>query len=567
MTQYFSRAAKSLVIRRGVGEYDETEFEKPTESCRIAVYSPDGSRFAFATASDTTVLDPVSGSVLAKIPVAAADLYFSPKGTYLVTWVRPKKDAESGNWINNLLVWAVASPDAPVGEYVQKSQGSFRGGWSVQWTGDEQYGIRQTAPGVLVAHDAAFKTPAGKLNVPDGIAEFLVSPGRNPAVAVFSTGGKGKPANVRIYKVPALSQIIASRTLLRAESVQLMWNKLGTACLVNATTDVDQSGKTYYGDSTLYLLTVNSGADQRIALDKEGPVHDVAWSPTSDEFAVVYGYMPSKTTFFDSRGNNVHSLPLASRNTLKFSPQGRFVVVAGFGNLQGQVDIYDRGNKYNKITSLDAPNTSYYDWSPCGRYLLTATTSPRLRVDNGVKIWHYTGKFMYAHDDEELFSVGWRPEELALNLTEPVPAPHESVASRKPVAAAKPKSAYRPPHARGGAEVAGTSLYQRTMAVDQPAQELSKAAAKNKKKREAKRANETGGAGKSPTPSAGSQQSAAVVANPEDKTVRSLLKKLRAIRDLKERQAGGEKLELTQVQKIATEQDVLTKLAVLGWSE
>lgn len=565
MTQYFSRAAKSLVIRRGVGEYDETDFEKPVDSARIAIYSPDGSRFAYATASETTVVDPDSGAVLAKIPVAAADLYFSPKGTFIVTWVRPKKNSESGNWENNLLVWAVASPESPVGEFLQKSQGSFRGGWSVQWTGDEQFGLRQTAPGTLVAYDASFKNQAGKLTMPDGIAEFSVSPGRNPAVAIFTTGGKGKPPSVLVYKVPALSQIAASRTLLRAESVQLMWNKLGTACLVNATTDVDKSGKTYYGDSTLYLLTVNSGASQRIALDKEGPVHDVAWSPTSDEFAVVYGYMPSKTTFFDTRGNNIHSLPLASRNTLKFSPQGRFVVVAGFGNLQGQVDIYDRGNKYAKVTNMDAPNTSYFDWSPCGRYILTATTSPRLRVDNGVKIWHYSGRFMYAHDDEELFSVGWRPEEIPLNLTEPIPEPHESVANRATAAAPKPKSAYRPPHARGGAEVARTSLYQRTMAAE-PAADLSKAASKNKKKREAKRAAE----GTKPAPGSGADApatTAAVAQNPEDKLVRSLLKKLRAIRDLKERQASGEKLELTQVQKITTENEVLTKLASLGWSE
>lgn len=27
------------------------------------------------------------------------------------------------------------------------------------------------------------------------------------------------------------------------------------------------------------------------------------------------------------------------------------------------------------------------EWSPCGRYLLTAITAPRLRVDNGLRIF------------------------------------------------------------------------------------------------------------------------------------------------------------------------------------
>jgi translation initiation factor 2A len=30
-------------------------------------------------------------------------------------------------------------------------------------------------------------------------------------------------------------------------------------------------------------------------------------------------------------------------------------------------------------------------WSPCGRYFMTATTAPRLRVDNNVRVFNYVG--------------------------------------------------------------------------------------------------------------------------------------------------------------------------------
>jgi translation initiation factor 2A len=50
----------------------------------------------------------------------------------------------------------------------------------------------------------------------------------------------------------------------------------------------------------------------------------------------------------------------------------------------------------------------------------------------------------------------------------------------------------------------------------------------------------------------------------QDKRIRALLKKLRAIEDLKMRQAGGEKLEATQVQKIQTEDQVRRELDGLG---
>lgn len=51
-----------------------------------------------------------------------------------------------------------------------------------------------------------------------------------------------------------------------------------------------------------------------------------------------------------------------------------------------------------------------------------------------------------------------------------------------------------------------------------------------------------------------------------DKKVRGLLKKLRAIEDLKARQAKGEKLEETQLKKIKTENDVRGDLMGLGVS-
>jgi translation initiation factor 2A len=32
------------------------------------------------------------------------------------------------------------------------------------------------------------------------------------------------------------------------------------------------------------------------------------------------------------------------------------------------------------------------DWSPCGRFFMTATTAPRLRVDNNVRVFNYAGE-------------------------------------------------------------------------------------------------------------------------------------------------------------------------------
>ena len=173
------------------------------------------------------------------------------------------------------------------------------------------------------------------------------------------------------------------------------------------------------------------------------------------EFGVVYGYMPAKATIFNDRAVAKHSFPLAPRNTITFSPSGRFVLVAGFGNLAGQVDVYDLERDYRKVCTIESGNPSVCEWSPDSRYLMTATTSPRLRVDNGVKLWHVGGSIMYNEDMIELYNVMWRPaapENVAGgDPLSPVPPPHASATEylgtvKTP---SKPAGAYRPPGARG----------------------------------------------------------------------------------------------------------------------
>lgn len=365
--------------------------------------------------------------------------------------------------------------------------------------------------------------------------------------------------------------------------------------------------------------------------------------------------MPAKTTIFNLRGVAKHNFPLSPRNTIQFSPHGRFVLVAGFGNLAGQMDLYDMDKNFHKIATVEASNASVCAWSPDGQYILTATTSPRLRVDNGVRLWHVSGSLMYNEEMTELYDVTWRPQALSQHplgdpFTKPPvahPSATEYLSTRK--APVKPAGAYRPPGARGqstplafkredqgGAAfvrdgVPGASMNgfgksrRRDVPGADPAEEylppgaapgggvalppgadgqgekLSKSAAKNKKKREAakkakddesgpppnaptgpspdRNRNNRGKSNGSPVNGASQKQAPAPAAAPapapappidpsaQDKKIRGLLKKIRAIDELKMRLAGGEKLEDTQMKKIQTEDSVRKELDAVGYSD
>ena len=83
---------------------------------------------------------------------------------------------------------------------------------------------------------------------------------------------------------------MSQKTFFKADRATIKWNTIGTHVLVLTQTDVDLANKSYYGETGgLYLLSASGTFDCRATLDKEGPVHDFAWSPNSKEFSVVYG--------------------------------------------------------------------------------------------------------------------------------------------------------------------------------------------------------------------------------------------------------------------------------------
>lgn len=704
-TQLALRSAKGIGLFNAAPVYEALpDFVRPEGNLRCCCYSPDSRYFAWATPEQVSVIDASVGHVITTLPTANVyELGFSPLGTYIITWQRPSKD-DDGNAAKNLKVWKTLSDEAEddgsravIGEYVQRNQS----GWNLQYTSDEKFCARVVTNEVQFFQSNDLRNPWNKLRV-EGVTDMALSPGKNHSVAVFVPERKGMPAAVKVFQVPQFSQPMSQKTFFKGDKVQLKWNALGTSLIVLAQTEVDKTNKSYYGETNMYILSANGTFDSRIQLDKEGPIHDVSWSPNSKEFGVIYGYMPAKTTIFNQRAVAQHSFDLGPRNTIIFSPHGRFVIVAGFGNLAGDLDIYDLEKNFAKVCHIKTSNSTYCEWSPDGQHILTATTSPRLRVDNGIRIYHVSGGLMYNEDMTELYHVVWRPEPTSMHpLDNPltvVPAPHPSAVAylSKQKAPSKPAGAYRPPGARGtstpmaykredegGAAYTNTGISstnvgfangfgkprRREIPGAEPSEtlppgaapgggvsltgaqdgdgELSKAALKNKKKREAKKAREAAdkaaglgtdsvnpsngaNAGRSPerrqrsrskggndaygqrsvsqarnfgnspnrpagqdgaqrqnfgqsrsgqhaqappqiqTEAQGPPPDLTVTSpgdgNPQDKKIRGLLKKMRAIDELKMRQAGGEKLEDTQVKKISTEVQIKKELDALGFT-
>lgn len=546
-------------------------------------YSADGARLAVALEGSVRTYDVQDDSVqlLQELPIPKViEIAFSPRGTYLQTWERPVK-SESGEWSKNLRVW-----DAAQGTMLGAFERRQIDGWALQFTDKEDYCVRQTAAELQVFDPANLAQGAvGRLRV-EHMQSFDLGPGGQPSLAVFFPERQGMPAFLRIY---ALSSLLGSagtdlapaaqKSFFKADKVTMKWNQAGSSLLLMTSTDHDQTGKSYYGETNLYMLSARGDFDCRVSLDKEGPIHDFAWNPNSREFIVIYGYMPAKAVVFSYRVNLIAELGTQPRNFIAYNPQGRLFCLGGFGNLTGTVDVWDRERLQDgKLFTIDASNSTVLSWSPDGQFLLAGTLSPRLRVDNGVRIWHCTGPLVHVDMVDEMYQALWRPR----GLTPPPPFPAALPAAPAPSAAATallakkqaaaPKvGAYRPPSARQ-AGTASTDFLRRD--VDEPPRPsgayVPPGAAGRGKGRKVPGAPEKPAPGKAkaapaPKPTIGA---ADIGANSNDagaveKKLRNLTKKLKAIEQLKERRDKGETLEQTQLQKIDTEADIRKELASL----
>ena len=236
--------------------------------------------------------------------------------------------------------------------------------------------LRPTASDILIFSPALAPRPTTRIRLDGNVKGVFLSnpsslkpgttsakpvqPADEPAVAIWLGEKNGAPASVGLYTLSSLiggqqavengegktetreiPPTIARKAFYKADKLSVKWNPAGTMALFLTHTDVDASGKSYYGETNLYLVSVDGSFDGMVELDKEGPIYDFGWNPTSRDFAVCYGYMPAKVQLYDLKARPIHNFGNQHRNVLSYQPQGRLLLTAGFGNLAGGIDIWD----------------------------------------------------------------------------------------------------------------------------------------------------------------------------------------------------------------------------------
>ena len=200
-----------------------------------------------------------------------------------------------------------------------------------------------------------------------------------------------------VCQYPHLNLPIQDQSFERAHEINIEWSQSSMICVISddnmlvQTCDfIDETGRSYYGKSELYLYDMK-GRQVVNVLTYAGPIHSYSWFPKGGKFIVQSGFMPGHTVVYGSDGNPILQMGVHHRNTLRWSPLNRFLLIGGFENLKGEMDIWDM-MEMKQVGSCTSHHASLVEWAPDGRHFLTAIVEQTLRVSNEVNV-------TYGHPD------------------------------------------------------------------------------------------------------------------------------------------------------------------------
>lgn len=387
-------------------------FPKLPHDARFGVFSKSGRYFTYHTANGIVLYDVQTGSPLPLADkVERTERYhraaFSPNDSYLITWDMPSLKEQA-----YCRIFQLATLEC-IGAFLQYK----RPEWTLQWSSDEDLLGRQSNRELLFHERGQFRSVGKQCSVPD-VKEYSISPGAAPHhVALFHLSAN-QQGFVRLYPYPNLEKAqyaVAGRAVTNQDFVSFAWNRKGSHVLVSAWNEVDKTGKSYYGSRQLMLLST-AGESAMLHLGKEGPVHSTAWSPNSDMICLTYGFMPNQVSLFNLQGEEIFSFKTNGYTSGSlFNPFGNLLCIFGSGNVPPILTFWDVSNAPKGIKLLtkppiDVPDMTYLEFAPDGVHVLTATTSPRLRVNNVFRVMHFGGRVLAeCRYEKELYQANFRP--------------------------------------------------------------------------------------------------------------------------------------------------------------
>ncbi|ODV63735.1 translation initiation factor eIF3 core subunit b [Ascoidea rubescens DSM 1968] len=346
----------------------------------------------------------------------------------------------------------------------------------IKWSHDDKYCAR-AGPGAIAVYDSETMELLGKqiIKVPD-IVDFEWAPTGVPLeinkktkelsniLAYWTPELENQPARVAIMEIPT-KKVLRAVNVFSVSDCKIHWQSEGKylCCKVDRHT---KSRKTLFTNFKFFQLT---GKDIPVEnLDVEDLVTNFAWEPKGERFVTIStpgqaddNPLPKNTVSFYApevekvkinasllnkrkggiappvaqfkKYQAVKSLSKKRSNTIFWSPAGRFVLVATILPSKPEIEFFDfdyvenkgltdNENKSNKVVQANVKQIGFAEhfglvdlaWDPSGRFVAGWSSIWRHPVENGYKLYDFSGHLLKAELIDNFKDFQWRPRPASL---------------------------------------------------------------------------------------------------------------------------------------------------------
>ncbi|ELT99648.1 hypothetical protein CAPTEDRAFT_163351 [Capitella teleta] len=340
---------------------------------------------------------------------------FSPCEKYLVSFSPVPDNRDDPQAV---IIWDIRSGMKKRGFHCENASV-----WPIfKWSHDGRYFARMASDSISVYETPSFGLLDKKSIKVQNLQEFMWSPSDN-MLAYWRPGEGDRPAAVTLMKIPSRDAVCV-KNFFQVADIKMHWQRSGDHLCVK----VDRfKTKKEEKDGVKYLGITHNFSIFRIR-EKEIPVDTVdvkaenimafAWEPVGTKFAFIHGEAPRICVSFyniKKAGHVEHLNTLEKRqaNHLFWSPNGRFIVLAGLRTMSGVLEFVDTLDM-TVMATTEHFMASDVEWDPTGRYVATAVSYWAYKVDNAYWLWNFQGKILHKQQMEKFCQILWRPRPPSL---------------------------------------------------------------------------------------------------------------------------------------------------------
>ncbi|XP_039216505.1 eukaryotic translation initiation factor 3 subunit B, partial [Crotalus tigris] len=326
---------------------------------------------------------------------------FSPCERYLVTF-SPLMDTQDDP--QAIIIWDILTGQKKRGFHCESSAH-----WPIfKWSHDGKFFARMTSDTLSIYETPSMGLLDKKSLKITGISDFSWSPGGN-IIAFWVPEDKDIPARVTLMQLPS-RQEIRVRNLFNVVDCKLHWQKNGDYLCVK----VDRTPKGTQGVVTNFeIFRMREKQVPVDVVEMKESIIAFAWEPNGSKFAVLHGETPRISCSFYHVKNNgkielIKIFDKQQANTIFWSPQGQFLVLAGLRSMNGALAFVDTSD-CTMMNIAEHYTASDVEWDPTGRYLVTSVSWWSHKVDNAYWLWTFQGRLLQKNNKDRFCQLLWRP--------------------------------------------------------------------------------------------------------------------------------------------------------------